>query len=147
MLACMSFWISVTSKDHVAASLAGGYLQAPGEKAGPLHQMEQGDIVFFYSPGTLFRRGEVLQAFTGAARVTGDVAHQVVDTPGRVWPWRRAISALPSEEAPAEPLVPALTFISDKEHWAGTFGRGLLSIGADDAARIASAMKLDLPAQ
>ena len=73
----MHFWISVTSKDHVTASLAGGFMQAPGEKAGPLHQLEQGDIVFFYSPGTLFRRGEVLQAFTGAARVTSEAPQQV----------------------------------------------------------------------
>ena len=32
----MQFWISVTSKDHVLAGLAGGYTQARGDKAGPL---------------------------------------------------------------------------------------------------------------
>lgn len=141
----MAFWISVTSKDHVVASLAGGFMQAPGDKAGPLHQLEQGDVVFFYSPGTLFRRGEVLQAFTGVARVTSELSHQVPGGAG-LRPWRRDIAALPSEEAPAEPLVAELTFIADKAQWTAAIGRGLLSIGAEDAARIAAAMKVTLPA-
>jgi hypothetical protein len=139
----MNYWISVTSKDHVTASLAGGFMQAPGEKAGPLHQLEQGDIVFFYSPGTLFRRGEVLQAFTGVARVTSELSHQLPGS-GGVRPWRRDIAALPSEETSAQPLVQDLAFITDKEHWSAAIGRGLFSIGADDAARLASAMKVDL---
>lgn len=139
----MPFWISVTSKDHVVASLAGGFMQTPGEKGGQLHDLEQGDIVFFYSPGTLFRRGEVLQAFTGVARVTGDAPHQV-DSPRPVRPWRRDIRALPSQEAPAEPLVMDLACITDKANWAATFGRGLLRIGREDAARLAAAMKVDV---
>lgn len=139
----MHFWISVTSKDHVTASLAGGFMQAPGEKAGPLHQLEQGDIVFFYSPGTLFRRGEVLQAFTGAARVTSKAPQQIA-TDARVRPWRRVITALPAEETPVEPLVPELTFIVDKEQWAGAIGRNMLEINGEDAQRIAAAMKVDL---
>lgn len=141
----MPFWISVTSKDHVVASLAGGFMQAPGDKAGPLHQLEEGDVVFFYSPGTLFRRGEVLQAFTGVARVTSGLSHQVPASSG-LRPWRRDITALPSEEAPVEPLVADLAFIADKENWASAIGRGMVSIGADDAARIAAAMQVILPA-
>lgn len=143
MLPVMSFWISVTSKDHVLDSLAGGFMQAPGEKAGALHQLERGDIVFFYSPGTSFRRGAVLQAFTGVARVTSESAHQV-DAAVRIRPWRREIQAVPSEEAPAAPLVPALDFITDKDNWAAAIGRGLVSIGADDAGRIAAAMKVEI---
>ena len=139
----MQFWISVTSKDHVLDSLAGGFMQAPGDKAGPLHQLERGDIVFFYSPRTLFRRGEVLQAFTGVARVTSDAAQQVT-APVRVRPWRRDIQALTSEETPAEPLVAELAFITDKEHWASSIGRGMVSLDAADAARIAAAMKADI---
>jgi len=139
----MQFWINVTSKDHVVSSLAGGFMQASDEKAGQLHQLERGDVVFYYSPGTLFRRGEILQAFTGVARVTDDVPRQV-DAPGRVRPWRRDITALPSEEAPAAPLVPELEFITDKGNWTTAFGRGLAAIGADDAKRIAAAMKVAL---
>lgn len=139
----MQFWISVTSKDHVVSSLASGFMQVSGEKAGQLHQLEQGDIVFCYSPGTLFRRGEVLQAFTGVARVTDDLPRQV-EGPGRAHAWRRDIVALPSEEVAAVPLVPELEFITDKDNWTTAIGRGLMAIGVNDARRIAAAMKVAL---
>lgn len=139
----MRFWISVTSKDHVLAGLAGQYTQAQGDKAGQLHLLDKGDIVFFYSPGTSFRAGEILQAFTAVARVT-DTAPYDVDTARKGRASRRNISPLASEEAPAAPLVPELEFITDKEHWASAMGRGLFAIGDADARRIATAMKADI---
>ncbi len=139
----MQFWISVTPKDHVLEGLGDGFIQAQGDKAEPLHRLAKGDVVFFYSPGTLFRAGEILQAFTAVARVT-DAAAAVVKT-GRTGPaWRRRIAPLPSDEAPAAPLVSALEFITDKEHWATAMGRGMFAISEADAQRIAAAMTATL---
>lgn len=139
----MQFWISVTSKDHVLEGLGDGFIQAQGNKADTLHQLAKGDVVFFYSPGTLFRAGEILQAFTGVARVTDAAAASV--TTGRAVPaWRRRIEPLPSHEAPAEPIVSELAFIADKEHWATAIGRGMFVISKADAQRIAAAMKATL---
>ena len=136
----MRFWISVTSKDHVLASLDGGFIQAQGEKAEPLHRLAKEDVIFFYSPGTLFRGGQVLQAFTAVARVTDTAAYEVKK--GRTSPaWRRNVKRLSSEEAPAAPLVPELDFITDKAHWERALGRGLFGIGEADAARIAAATR------
>lgn len=145
----MQFWISVTSKDHVLAGMADGFTQAQGEKAEQLHLLNEGDIIFFYSPGTLFRRGEILQAFTGAARVTDRAPQQVkmsghAKTMGKPQPWRRDISPLASEEAPLAALVPELEFITDKVNWATAMGRSLFAIGEADARRIAAAMHASL---
>lgn len=151
----MPYWISVTSKDHVLAGLAGGFTQAHGDKADQLHQLKGGDIVFFYSPGTLFRAGEILQAFTGVAKVT-DAAPYAVEPPanpskpartaraGAHTRWRRNVTPLPASEAPAAPLVRDLEFIVDKDNWAAALGRGLFAIGEADARRIAAAMQTTL---
>lgn len=145
----MQFWISVTSKDHVLAGMTGGYIQAHGDKAGQLHLLDRDDVIFFYSPGTLFRRGEILQAFTAVARVTDEKPQAVAmsgqaKTLGKPQPWRRTLSPLPCDEAPALGLVPELEFITDKENWATAMGRSLFAIGEADARRIAAAMHASL---
>ena len=38
-----SYWIGVVAKDHVDLSVAGGYMQVNGGKAGPLERMRAGD--------------------------------------------------------------------------------------------------------
>jgi hypothetical protein len=139
----MKYWINVISKDHVLAGIAGGFTQAHGDKAAHLQLLQQGDLLFFYSPGTLFRHGEILQAFTAVARVTDAGAYEVKGT-ANVVGWRRKVAALPSEEAPAAALVPELAFITDKANWAATFRRSLFEISEADARRIAATMKADL---
>lgn len=151
----MPFWISVTSKDHALAGLAGGFIQAHGDKADQLHQLRDGDIIFFYSPGTLFRAGTILQAFTAAARVS-DAAPYAVEPPAKAGRaskapaasahprWRRSITPLTADEAPAAALVPDLEFITDKENWATAMGRNLFAIGDADGRRIAAAMHATL---
>ena len=109
--------------------------RALGDRAAAVGRgalLAKDDVIFFYSPGTLFRAGEILQAFTAAARVTDTAAYEVKK--GRTVPaWRRNIKRLPSEETPAAPLVPALDFITDKAQWATAMGRGLCAIGEADA--------------
>ena len=104
---------------------------------------EIGKAAKSYSPGTRFRAGEILQAFTVVARVADDEPYQV-DVSTTVQPWRRKVSSLVCEEAPIAPLIPQLDFIQDKADWGLSLRRGLFEIGEDDARRIAGAMKADI---
>lgn len=142
----MKYWISVISKDHVLSGLAAGFTQAHGDKAAQLDLLGEGDLVFFYSPGTLFRHGEILQAFTGVARVTDNKAYEVKGSPNGP-ALRRNVTAVPSAEVAAAALAPALEFITDKADWATALRRGLIEIGEADARRLATAMGAALPAR
>jgi hypothetical protein len=138
----VKYWINVITRDHVLAGMAGGFTQANHGAATNLQMMRAGDIVFFYSPGTLFRAGEILQAFTAVARVADGEPYQVALS-ARMKPWRRQVMSLPCEEAAIKPLIPDLDFIRDKAHWGLSLRSGLFEIGEDDAQRIAAAMKVD----
>jgi hypothetical protein len=140
----MQYWINVVSKDHVLAGMAGGFTQAHGDRAAQLELLERGDLIFFYSPGTLFRAGEILQAFTAVAQVI-DHTPYTAPSSGDPHPLRRNTIPLPCEEASVAPLVPQLDFITDKANWGASLPRGLFPIGEADARRIAEAMKADLP--
>ena len=142
----MNYWINVIAKDHVLAGMAGGFTRADGDKAAQLRLLQPGDVIFFYSPGTLFRHGEILQAFTAVARVTGTEASQAQVSPTDRG-CQRTVTALSSEEAPASALVSELTFITDKANWTTFLRRSLFQIGEADAQRIAAAMKADLAGQ
>ena len=139
----MKYWINVLSRDHVLAGLTEGFTQASQDKAANLHLLRKGDLVFFYSPGTLFRAGEILQAFTAVARVTDDAPYQV-ELSARVRPWRVKATSLACTEAPIEPLIPQLSFIEDKVNWGTSLPRGLFQVGEGDARRIAEAMNADI---
>ena len=138
----MKYWINVITKDHVLTGMAGGFMQANHGAETNLQMLREGDLVFFYSPGTLFRAGQILQAFTAVARVADGEAHQVALSARRK-PWRRKVTSLQCAEAAIPPLIPDLDFISDKAHWGLSLRGGLFEIGKDDAQRIATAMKAD----
>jgi EVE domain len=139
----MKYWIKVVSKEHALAGMAGGFAQAHGDEVTHLRSLDKGDLIFFYSPGTLFRAGEILQAFTAVARVTDDAPYEV-KTSARVHPWRRKTMSLACEEVPVAALIPRLDFITDKVNWGTSLRRSLFEIGEDDARRLADVMKADL---
>lgn len=139
----MKYWISVLSNDQVQAGVEGGFIQAAPNKAGPIQALAQGDVVFFYAPGTLFRGGKILQAFTAVARVADDKAYPT-EMPAGSRRWRRTATSLACDETPIAPLVSLLDFIRDKAAWEMSLRRGLFEIGDEDARRIATAMHADL---
>ena len=51
----MKYWVHVISKDHALTGVEAGFIWA---KPADLQLLRKGDLVFFYSPGTLFRAGE-----------------------------------------------------------------------------------------
>jgi len=139
----VKFWINCVSKNHVLAGVAGGFTQAGHGKAEPLKRLSSGDVIAFYSSGTLFRAGELIQAFTAIGRVAGKEPFQAsVTTTSRAW--RRRVEFIECEEASILPLIPELSFITDKTNWGLPLRRGLFEISEADAALIAKAMKATL---
>ena len=136
----MKYWILVIAKEHVLTGVEAGAIRA---KSTELQLLRDGDLVFCYSPGTLFRAGEILQAFTAVARVTSDEPYQV-DTAGAGHAWPLTAKFLACKETPIEPLIPQLDFIEDNADWARFLPRGMFVIEEEDATRIRDAMTADV---
>jgi hypothetical protein len=136
----MKSWILVISKEHVLTGVDAGAIRA---KPTDLQLLRNGDLVFCYSPGTLFRAGEILQAFTAVVRVTSEAPHRV-DTAPTGQAWHMKATFLACDETPIEPLIPQLDFIQDTADWARFLPRGLFAIDQEDATRIRDAMTADL---
>ena len=138
-MAIRNYWIGVVSQDHVAIGVAGGFVQLNHGKAGPLERMQPGDGFVFYSPRESYPDGKALQAFTAMGRVatTGITA-----TPGveGALVFSRRVDFLPAQPAPVKPLIEALAFIRNKQHWGAAFRFGFVRIAAVDFATIAAAM-------
>ncbi len=135
----MRYWINTISREHVQRGIAGGFTQADHGKNTRLKRLAKGDCIVFYSPRTDFRGGDPLQAFTAIGEITDDEPYQVVMTHD-FHPWRRRVRFSPSHEAPVQPLIPTLTFITNKTQWGFPFRRGLFEIGETDFQAIAEAM-------
>ena len=139
----MKYWISVISNDQAQAGAEGGFIQAAQNKTGTIQTLAKGDVVFSYAPGTLFRGGKILQAFTAVARVADDEASPT-ETSAGARPWRRKATSLACDETPIAPLISLLDFVRDKAAWEMSLRRGMFEIGKDDARRIAEAMHADI---
>jgi len=140
----VKYWINCISKDHVLTGVEGGFTQAGHGKPEPLKPLWKNDLVAFYSAGSTYRKGELIQSFTAIGRVTDDVPFQEkVSKDFR--PWRRRMEFLGAKDVPINPLIPDLDFIADKEHWGMPLRRGLFEIEQGDFERIATAMGVALP--
>jgi len=124
-------WVSTISRDHVRAGVEGGFTQSGHGKAAGVRRLSAGDWIVFYSPKTNLLGGESLQAFTAIGRVTDAELYQVEMPEGFV-PWRRNVDFLQCGEVPIRPLIEALSFIQDKQHWGYMFRLGLFEIPPED---------------
>lgn len=136
------FWIGVVSRAHVQRGVAAGIAQLGHGKAAPLRRMHEGDWLIYYSPRDEVSAGEPVQAFTAIGRLVDDDVYQVTVSES-FSPFRRAITYLPSHEAPIKPLLERLSFIKNPERWGSVFRFGHLEISRDDFAAIAAAMGAD----
>ena len=140
----MKYWIGVVSWNHVQHGLSGGFAQVCHGKMAPLRRMQQGDVLFYYSPKTDMHGGQNMQCFTAVGHVLSEQPYPFQMTPD-FCPHRVDIAWLPAEHAPIRPLLPELSFIHDLQRWGYPFKRGHFEINAADAQRIAQAMNIALP--
>ncbi|GAB2466981.1 hypothetical protein HD599_000343 [Conyzicola lurida] len=133
------YWIDTVSLDHVETAVRGGFTQSDHGANTRLRNMAAGDHMVFYSPRTSLQGGTPVQQFTALGVVTGTESYQAVVSDD-FRPWRLDVEYEESTPADAKPLVPLLSFVTDKQHWGMPFRRGLFTIPAADFAVIADAM-------
>ena len=137
------FWIAVACRNHVARGIKAGICQVCHGKGGPLKRMAPGDWIAYYSPTHQFGEKEPCRRFTAIGTVLPNEPYQFRMTDDFV-PWRRDVAFREAQEAPIEPLLDALTFITDKRRWGFPFRRGCFTIARNDFQIIAAGMGIDL---
>lgn len=133
-------WIAVACAEHVRRGQAGGFMQVCHGKAGPLRRLSPGDSVIYYSPTTLFRQRDGLQAFTAIGHVADRAPYQAMMDNG-FEPFRRDVVWQRAETASIHPLLPVLDFSAGNRNWGYSFRLGLFEIANGDRDRIAEAMR------
>ncbi len=102
-----------------------------------------GDWLAYYSPRMKLGEGEEVRAFTAIGKFTSREPYEMEMMVGRV-DWGRDIAwESEAHDADVYPLLDALTFITDRQHWGLVFHRSIFSVSRDDFALIAAAMGLD----
>ena len=133
------YWVIVASKEHVQNGVGWGIAQANHGKAAPLKRLSVGDGILYYSPKVTFAGSEKLQAFTAVGQVAGGDVYQF-DMGGGFVPFRRDIKYFECRDAPILPLIPALTFIENKQSWGHLFRFGFFEIPKVDYDLISNQM-------
>jgi hypothetical protein len=133
------YWIIVASKDHVARGVAEGFAQACHGKSTPLKRMGKRDKVVYYSSKAEFGKTTKCQAFTAIGEFADDVVYQA-DMGAGFTPFRRNVCFFACQEVSILPLIPELSFISNKRSWGAVFRFGLLEIPQTDYELIAGRM-------
>ncbi|MDQ6801398.1 MAG: EVE domain-containing protein [Acidobacteriota bacterium] len=124
----MRYWINTVSRDHVQRGLEGGFTQANHGKQARLKRLGKGDRIAFYSPYTE-------RKFTAIGEVIDEIPFEAETG------WRRRMRFFAAEDAPIQPLIEQLEFITNKKSWGFPFRRGLFEIGEADFNAIARAMR------
>jgi hypothetical protein len=139
-------WIGVVSREHVRRGVAGGFIQLNHGQKAPVGRMRAGDRIAMYSPRVAYPDGTPLQCFTAIGVVLSGTAYQV-EMALDFRPWRIDVAFAPCREVPIRPLIDRLSFIRSKTQWGAAFRFGYLKVPAEDFALIASAMRVDWPAE
>lgn len=137
------YWIAVASREHVQRGVAGGFAQVCHGNLNPLKRMTAGDWVVYYSPTLKFGEKMPCRKFTAIGRIKPGEPYAYRMSEDFI-PWRRDVLFLSAEEAAIEPLIDALAFIQNKQHWGMPFRRGCFSIPFSDFRLIASSMGVDI---
>jgi hypothetical protein len=137
------YFVAVVPKIGVERCLAGGFAMFAHGRHDAMMRTNAGDWLAYYSPRTILKGGEEVRAFTAIGKFTEREPYEAETMPGRV-AWRRDIAfERRAREADVYPLLDALSFIKDREHWGLFFHRSLFSVPREDFEKIAAAMGLD----
>ncbi|MCW5655923.1 EVE domain-containing protein [Hydrogenophaga sp.] len=139
-------WIAVACQEHALRGCAQpehGFMQVCHGKQAPLQRLNAGDRVVYYAPTRTRGGQDKLQAFVSAGLVLPGPAYSF-DMGGGFVPYRRDVAYVPVQPAPIAPLLDALDFVEDRQHWGYRFRFGLLEVGDADMRRILRAMQAPL---
>ncbi len=136
-------WVAVASAEHVRIGRQAGFMQVCHGKAAPLRRITAGDRVVYYSPSTVFRGKDRLQAFTAIGLVRDVAPYQLEMAPG-FCPYRRDVDWRKANEIPIQPLLGLMEFTRDNRNWGYQLRFGLFDIAAADMELIARAMGAEL---
>lgn len=139
-----NYWIGVVSRSHIQIGVRGGFMQLNHGKKAPLQRLKEGDHIAVYSPKTAYPDGEPLQAFTAIGCVVTGEIYQVEMSPD-FKPYRVDVQFMPCTEAPIRPLIPTLSFITNKQSWGAAFKFGHLKVPREDFVQVSQAMGVELP--
>ena len=140
----MKNWVAVASAEHVRLGRRQGFMQVCHGKPAPLRRVQPGDRVAYYSPTTVFRGSDKLQAFTAIGTVKEGTPYQA-DMGNGFCPFRRDVDWQPGTESPIRPLLEQLAFTASKHTWGYQLRFGLFEISAADMDVIATALTSPQP--
>ena len=136
-------WIAVASAEHVRRGRRDGFMQVNHGKAAPLRRIKPGDGVVYYSPTTILREKDGLQAFTAIGTVREGEPYQG-DMGAGFTPFRRDVAWSNGTEASIKPLLEQLDFTRGKSNWGYQLRFGLFRISEHDFRLIAQAMDVKI---
>jgi hypothetical protein len=137
----VKYWIGVASADHVAAAVAGGFVQLGHGKAAPVRRLAPRDVLALYSPRAEMRAGTAVQSFTAIGSVCDREPYRFQQT-ASLAPIRRDVAYFDAQAARIEPLLDKLSFIRSRQNWGMAFRRGLVEVSERDMEVIAEAMSV-----
>lgn len=121
------YWIGVACKEHVENGLKLGICQFCHGKFAPAKRLSRGDYLIYYSSKVTMGGAELYQKFTAIGQVSDDAPHQV-NMGGGFNPFRRNIKYFDAQHVDIRPLIPALSFIENKQSWGYVFRYGFFEI-------------------
>ncbi len=101
--------------------------------------MKKDDWVIYYSSKEELGKPVPCQKFTAIGQVSDDEVY-AYDMGGGFVPFRRRVHFYACDEVTIMPLIPKLSFITNKQHWGGVFRFGMLKIPKSDFLLIAKKM-------
>lgn len=114
-------------------------------KRAPLQRLHAGDVVACYAPAQTMGGKDRLQSFVSIGVVQARAPY-AFDVGGGFVPHRRDVRYVSAQPAPIAPLLGALDFVANRQHWGYKFRFGLFEVGAADMQCIARAMQADVAA-
>lgn len=138
-------WIAVACAEHAQRGrdhAPVGFMQVCHGKGAPLRRLAPGDVVAYYAPSTTMGGKDRLQSFVSLGVVQEGAPYQA-DMGGGFVPFRRDVRYVAAEPAPIAPLLDALDFVDNRQHWGQKFRYGLFEVSVRDMALIAQAMRAD----
>jgi len=139
----MRYWIGIASKAHVEVGVQGSFCQLGHGKHQPVKRLSPQDWLIYYAPRTELNGGVPVQSFVALGQIQDGEPYQV-NQRDDFSPWRRDVTYQEGHDTSIRPLLPALSFIEDVQHWGIKFRRSLFEISENDFLLIADAMEIDL---